>query len=88
MGTPERGNTSPMTIARILPPEPVADLDAYRAAGGGEAIQVARKVEPDAVIIEIEDSGLRGRGARASPPAGSGDRSRPRRPMCWLRRSS
>ena len=67
MGTPERGNTSAMTIARILPPEPLADLDAYRATGGGEAIQVARKVEPEAVIVEIEDAGLRGRGGAGFP---------------------
>jgi NADH-quinone oxidoreductase subunit F len=67
MGTPERGNTPPMTIARILPPEPLVDLDAYRATGGGEAIQVARKVEPEAVIIEIEEAGLRGRGGAGFP---------------------
>ena len=86
MGTPERGNTSPMTIARILPPEPLADLEAYRAMGGGEAIQVARKVEPEAVIAEIEAAGLRGRGGAGFPTGRKWRSIAAQASRCWQRR--
>jgi len=37
-------------------------LDSYLAAGGFEALAKALSMKPDAVITEIENSGLRGRG--------------------------
>jgi NADH:ubiquinone oxidoreductase subunit F (NADH-binding) len=56
-----------MTIPRLLPAEPVADLAAYRARGGGEALDLASKVDREVIIREIEDSGLRGRGGAGFP---------------------
>ncbi len=54
-------------VSRILPPAPVDSLDAYLASGGGRAVAAARKVEPEALIAEVEASGLRGRGGAGFP---------------------
>ena len=54
---------------RILPAAPFATLDDYLAAGGGRALEAARRVEPEALIGEIEASGLRGRGGAGFPTA-------------------
>ncbi len=43
------------------------DLDAYRAAGGYEALRRALRMGPAAVIREVKDSGLVGRGGAAFP---------------------
>jgi len=57
-----------MTIVhRVLFPHPMADLDEYLARGGGKGLEVARKVEPIAIIEELEASGLRGRGGAGFP---------------------
>jgi NADH-quinone oxidoreductase subunit F len=57
-----------MTIVhRVLFPHPIADLDEYLARGGGQGLEAARKVEPAALIKEIEASGLRGRGGAGFP---------------------
>jgi NADH-quinone oxidoreductase subunit F len=45
----------------------VTDLDEYVARGGFAALQKARAMEPDAVIAELEASGLRGRGGAFFP---------------------
>ena len=55
------------TITRVLDPEPVRNLDAYRAAGGGRGLEAARKLGPAATIEEITASGLRGRGGAGFP---------------------
>jgi L-arabinose isomerase len=52
---------------RIVPAEPFGSLDAYLAAGGGRALDAARQVEPEAIIAEIDASGLRGRGGAGFP---------------------
>ena len=54
-------------VSRVLPAEPFIDLDAYEAAGGGEGLKAARKVDPEVVIGEVEASGLRGRGGAGFP---------------------
>jgi NADH:ubiquinone oxidoreductase subunit F (NADH-binding) len=52
---------------RVLHPEPIASLDEYFERGGGLGIEAARKVEPEALIAELEASGLRGRGGAGFP---------------------
>ena len=49
-------------IHRVLDEHPCDDLDAYVALGGGEALAMARRVEPANVIDALTRSGLRGRG--------------------------
>jgi NADH:ubiquinone oxidoreductase subunit F (NADH-binding) len=57
-----------MTIVhRVLYPHPIADLDEYLARGGGQGLEAARKAEPEALIEELEASGLRGRGGAGFP---------------------
>ncbi len=54
---------------RLLPPEPVTDLDAHLATGGGTGLTGALALPPDAVIDELEAAGLRGRGGAGFPTA-------------------
>jgi NADH-quinone oxidoreductase subunit F len=54
-------------VHRVLPPEPVRSLDEHLKRRGGRGIEVARQVEPEAIIDEIEASGLRGRGGAGFP---------------------
>ncbi len=53
-------------LGRIGTGEP-ASIDAYRAAGGYEALRRAFAIGPAAVIREVTDSGLVGRGGAAFP---------------------
>src|SRR5262245_24003590 len=52
---------------RVLPTKPFASLADYIAAGGGCGLKIARKLGPSAVIRELEESGLRGRGGAGFP---------------------
>jgi NADH-quinone oxidoreductase subunit F len=54
-------------ITRVLDSEPVRNLEAYKAAGGGRGLQAARKLGPEATIEEVIASGLRGRGGAGFP---------------------
>jgi NADH-quinone oxidoreductase subunit F len=57
-----------MTIVhRVLYPHPIADLDEYLARNGGQGLETAGKVEPQALIDEVLASGLRGRGGAGFP---------------------
>jgi NADH:ubiquinone oxidoreductase subunit F (NADH-binding) len=51
----------------LLDGGPVATLDEYRSRGGGEAFAAAVAAGEDAVIGEITDAGLRGRGGGGFP---------------------
>ena len=53
-------------LARVGTVDPDS-LDAYRAAGGYDALARALEMGPDAVIEEITTAGLRGRGGAAFP---------------------
>ena len=51
----------------LLSDEPVATLDDYLAGGGGEGLERAHRIGPEATIAEIRRSGLRGRGGAGFP---------------------
>ncbi len=55
------------TVHRILPPEPVRSFAEHEKRRGGRGLANARQVEPEAIIDEIEASGLRGRGGAGFP---------------------
>lgn len=52
---------------RVLNPMTVPSLDGYLIRNGGVGLETARKVEPEALIDEIEAAGLRGRGGGGFP---------------------
>ena len=54
-------------VHRVLPPDPVRSLDEHIKRRGGRGIEIAREVEPEALIDEIETAGLRGRGGAGFP---------------------
>jgi NADH:ubiquinone oxidoreductase subunit F (NADH-binding) len=54
-------------VHRVLPPESVTSLEAHVDRGGGKGIQAALAAEPEALIAEVEASGLRGRGGAGFP---------------------
>lgn len=67
----------------LLNDPPLPSLDAYFAEGGGEALELARSLDPLVTIDQIAASGLRGRGGAGYPTAakwrsvlrgGAGDR--------------
>ena len=53
--------------ARVLDSLPVRSLDAYVRAGGGVALDAARRLGAAGTVEEIEASGLRGRGGAGFP---------------------
>ncbi|MDQ1396663.1 MAG: NADH-quinone oxidoreductase subunit [Acidimicrobiaceae bacterium] len=54
-------------VHRVLSPHPINTLDEYRKTGGGEGLEAAGQVEPQAIIEELLASGLRGRGGAGFP---------------------
>ena len=54
------GQQSPTVV--ILPDQPLLSWDDYANAGGGVGLTTARAFGADAILEEIEASGLRGRG--------------------------
>ncbi len=49
-------------VSRLLPNQPVTDLDASVEAGGGAGLAQLLEVDRDELVARISDSGLRGRG--------------------------
>src|SRR5688500_3463246 len=58
-----------MPTSRVLDAAPVRSLDDYLAAGGGRGLAAALRLEPPAVLEDLEASGLRGRGGAGFPTA-------------------
>jgi NADH-quinone oxidoreductase subunit F len=58
-------NSLPGSI--LLSAEPIATLDDYLSAGGGQGLTEAMKRPPEEVVEEIRRSGLRGRGGAGFP---------------------
>src|SRR5260370_40669070 len=63
---PQAGDPSLRLLRRVDVADPTS-LDDYRAHGGYEALRVAFASGPDAVIREVTDSKLMGRGGAAFP---------------------
>src|SRR5437588_3277948 len=54
-------------VHRVLPPEPIETLEEYVTRRGGRGIEAATAEAADAIIKEVEASGLRGRGGAGFP---------------------
>jgi formate dehydrogenase iron-sulfur subunit len=55
-----------VTMRRVGVIDPVS-LEDYQAHGGGKGLALARKLAPAAIVQQVTDSGLRGRGGAAFP---------------------
>jgi NADH-quinone oxidoreductase subunit F len=51
----------------ILPETPIPSFEEYLSAGGGQGLRRALSMAPEAVIKEVQRSGLRGRGGAGFP---------------------
>ena len=63
-----------VSFVRVGVVDPASVTD-YEAHGGWAGLRRALSLSPGQVVQEVTDSGLRGRGVRASRPASSGRRS-------------
>jgi NADH:ubiquinone oxidoreductase subunit F (NADH-binding) len=54
-------------VRRVLRPAPIDSLDTYLDAGGGVGLEAARGLGADALVDELDASGLRGRGGAGFP---------------------
>jgi len=69
---PQRGDPSLRLLARVGVVDPTS-LEAYRGAGGYRALARAVEIGPEAVIREIQQARLVGRGGAAFPAAAKWD---------------
>jgi NADH-quinone oxidoreductase subunit F len=78
---PQQGHEGLRLLRRVGVVDPT-DLDAYRADGGYEALRRAVELGPEAVLREIRDANIRGRGGAAFPAGVKWEAvaSAPRRP--------
>jgi len=65
----QSGGTGQGVERYLLPARPVASLDQWRSMGGGRALDIARRLGPEATIEELGTAGLRGRGGAGFPTA-------------------
>jgi NADH-quinone oxidoreductase subunit F len=63
---PQQGKPGLRLLRRIGVVDP-SSIDAYRASGGFEALRKALEIGPDAIIREVTESRLMGRGGAAFP---------------------
>jgi NADH-quinone oxidoreductase subunit F len=54
-------------VHRVLYPNPIESLAAYRKARGGSGLERARELDADSIVAELVASGLRGRGGAGFP---------------------
>ncbi len=54
-------------VHRVLYPTPIVSLDEYVRVRGGKGLEAARRLSREEIIIELEASGLRGRGGAGFP---------------------
>ncbi|MFN2557566.1 MAG: NADH-ubiquinone oxidoreductase-F iron-sulfur binding region domain-containing protein [Nitriliruptorales bacterium] len=64
---PDRPFGSGSDSKRLLPDEPVADLEAYVASGGGEGLATTMRLAPEQIVAAVRMAGLRGRGGAGFP---------------------
>jgi NADH-quinone oxidoreductase subunit F len=55
------------TVHRVLPPQPIESLEEYVTRRGGRGIDAALHEDAEAIIKEVDGSGLRGRGGAGFP---------------------
>ena len=63
---------APPTVAEeryLLPGQPVTSVAEWQGMGGGQALEIARRLGPDDTIEELGTAGLRGRGGAGFPTA-------------------
>jgi len=53
----------------LLPSQPVTSVAEWQGLGGGQALEIARRLGPDDTIEELGTAGLRGRGGAGFPTA-------------------
>ena len=66
-GCAERQESAHDAGARVLFPHAIESLEEYLERGGGAGLEAARGLEPEAIVAQIEASGLRGRGGAGFP---------------------